>query len=91
MIPNENVSQVRVELERIERALRDPQTDERYCQLYAAQQALAWALSPSEFMSPFTAIQLGRVRSLTGTLEGSEDCQAARRLPRSSDTYSHCA
>ena len=72
------------ELERIERALREPQTDERYCQLYAAQQALVWALNPDAFASPYSTIQRGLVRPLKGTQEGSEDCRGDSRLPQSS-------
>jgi hypothetical protein len=71
------------ELERLEKALGEPQTDERYCQLYAAQQALAWAVDPDGFASPYATIQRGLVRPLTGTREGSEDCQAALRQERS--------
>lgn len=52
------------ELRRIEVALHEPQTDERYCQLYAAQQALGWALEPTGFMSPYDTIQRGRVQPL---------------------------
>jgi hypothetical protein len=52
------------ELNRIEAALREPQTDERYCQLYAAQQALAWATEPDGFKSPYETIQRGLVQPL---------------------------
>jgi hypothetical protein len=82
MIPNvifsENQDQIQRELERIECALRDPQTDERYCQLYAAQQALAWALDPSGFASPFATIQRGLVMPLN-TQEARADCQVGYR------------
>jgi hypothetical protein len=78
---------VKSELERIECALRDPQTDERYCQLYAAQQALAWAMNPSGFASPFATIQRGLVRPLTSTQEDSEGCRALPRHFSSSDTH----
>lgn len=79
-----NQDQLTSELERIERALRDPQTDERYCQLYAAQQALAWARTPGGFMSPFETIQRGLVQPLRRDIpEGLEDCPAGPRLVRS--------
>jgi hypothetical protein len=81
------MDQLRIELERIERALGDPQTDERYCQLYAAQQALAWALDPSTMMSPYEAIQRGRVIPPNGIREDSKDCPADPRRSRFSGTY----
>jgi hypothetical protein len=71
------------ELARLEAALREPQTEERYCQLYAAQQALAWATEPVGFATPYETILRGRIQPLTGTLEGSEDCSAEARPPRS--------
>jgi hypothetical protein len=37
-------------------------------EVYAAQQALSWALDPQAFKSPYAM--------LMGTQEGSEDCQA---------------
>jgi hypothetical protein len=47
------------ELERISEAVRvrqkSPETDE-YRQLYAAQQALSWALEPSGFRAPYETI-----------------------------------
>jgi hypothetical protein len=80
----QNKGQVARELERLEKALREPQTDDRYCQLYAAQQALAWALDPSAAASPYATIQRGLVKPLRGTQEGSADCQAVGRPPESS-------
>jgi hypothetical protein len=59
------------ELDRLEVALREPQTESRYCQLYAAQQALAWALDPTGFAAPYDTIQRGRVLPLTDTQEDS--------------------
>jgi hypothetical protein len=78
---------IRTELDRIETALRDPQTDERYCQLYAAQQALAWAMNPSGFASPFATIQRGLVRPLS-IPEGLRDYRAECRHSSSLDTCS---
>jgi hypothetical protein len=75
------------EFERIEEALRQPQTDARYCQLYGAQQALAWALEPNGIATPYETIQRGLVRPLTvDTPEGSRDCQESPRPVGSSDT-----
>ena len=68
------------ELDRIAIALRRAPSPECYARLYAAQQALSWALEPRGFKSPYEAI--------TGTQGDSEDCPAnPRRLP-SSDTCS---
>ena len=50
------------ELEKIEVALREPQTEERYCALYGAQQALCWTMNPVGFASPYRTIQRGLVR-----------------------------
>jgi hypothetical protein len=44
------------ELDRIEAALRQPQSGNRYVELYAAQQALAWASEPTGFASPYAMI-----------------------------------
>jgi hypothetical protein len=41
--------------------------DQHHSELYAAQQALAWALEPDGIRSPYKMIM--------GTQEGSEDCQ----------------
>lgn len=65
------------ELRRIEQALRDPQPADRYCQLYAAQQALAWALEPSGFAEPYIVICEGRVQAIEGIQEDS----ASRHTP----------
>ena len=54
------------ELNRIEAALRQPQSGNAYIELYAAQQALVWALEPTGFASPY--------KMITGTQAGSADC-----------------
>lgn len=58
------------ELDKIAKAMRSPGlAPERYCQLYAAQQALAW--SSGQFAeAPCEVIMSGRVQPLMGTLEG---------------------
>jgi hypothetical protein len=65
------VSFIQRELNRIEIALRQPQSRNHYAELYVAQQALAWALDPTGFAAPLTMI--------TGTPAGSEDCPAELR------------
>jgi hypothetical protein len=61
------MSFVQRELNRIQGALTlHPQ---RHAELYAAQQALAWALEPTGIKPPSDAIVMG-------TLEDSEDCSA---------------
>jgi len=55
---------MQTELERLANALREPQSDERFCQFYAAQQALAWALDPVSARSPFDTISDGQVQPL---------------------------
>lgn len=68
---------VQRELERIECALHEPQSSERYCQLYAAQQALSWTLEPSGFASSYETIVSGKVHPLIkDTQADSEDCSA---------------
>jgi hypothetical protein len=57
---------VQRELDRIAVALRGAPSPECYARLYAAQQALSWALEPSGFKSPYEAI--------TGTLGEPAGC-----------------
>lgn len=66
------------EIDRIRQNLIDGTN--RHDELYAAQQALEWALDPNGIKSPYTMI--------TGTQEGSEGCLARRHQPRSSNTCS---
>ena len=56
------------ELKRINMALNDPEYSEKYQELYAAQQALSWALDPYGFAKPYELV--------TDTLEGSKDYSA---------------
>ena len=55
---------------------------ERFNQLYAAQQAVAWASDPDGFKSPFLLIM--------GTQEGLGDCSARSRPPEFSDNRDPC-
>jgi hypothetical protein len=63
------MSFVQRELDRIGTALQQPQSDNRYAELYAAQQALKWAIEPADFKSPYDML-------VTSTPEDSEGCQA---------------
>jgi hypothetical protein len=71
-----NVDETRVEAElaRIRGRLVGPAPQE-HAALYAAQQALSWALEPNGFRSPYDMI--------TGRREGSGGCSAESRLPPS--------
>ena len=54
---------ISAELSRIESELRTNQKKTKiWCQLYAAQQALTWALTPNGFASPSKAILRGDCR-----------------------------
>jgi hypothetical protein len=63
------------ELAQISLALRDPDNREQYSRLYAAQQALSWALEPDGFRRPYDTIK--------DIQEGLEDCSAPSHLPLS--------
>jgi len=52
------------QLEDIREALAVETDAERYCQLFAAQQALSWTLNPTMFDSPLNTIQRGAVQPL---------------------------
>lgn len=70
---------VQRELEGIQCALRAPLSDDRYCQLYAAQQALSWVQEPWGFATPYDVIMGGKVQPLIGDIqEGSTDCLVPR-------------
>ena len=58
---------VHAELRRIRARLLAPEPNE-HAGLYAAQQALNWALNPSQYAPPF--------RTVTGILEEPEGCCA---------------
>lgn len=63
------MSFVQRELDKIAGALREPHLADKYEQLYAAQQALSWALNPSGFRAPYDEIM--------GILAAPEDCPAS--------------
>lgn len=58
------------ELTRIREKLLDIKSGEKYDQLYAAQQALAWAHDPEAVESPYKMI-------MRDTLEEPKDCQVS--------------
>ena len=61
------MSFIQRELDRIERALAEPRATDEYSRLYAAQQALAWALEPKGFKAPYDMVM--------GTPSTPEDCR----------------
>ena len=71
------MSPIQGELERLSRSLREPQSPERYAQLYAAQQALAWAVDPETYAGPESTIQCGLVQPPTCTQEAQANCSDA--------------
>lgn len=71
------MSFIQRELDSVSAALRDSANADRYEQLYAAQQALAWALEPQGFRALCTMILP------TGTPEGSGDYSAPLHQPLS--------
>lgn len=55
------VERIKAENIRINQALIEPDTtDDRYRELYAAQQALGWALDPSTAHSPYETIMANK-------------------------------
>lgn len=69
------MSFIRRELDRIGAALRDPQSSNCRAELYAAQQALAWASEPVGFAAPYATIM--------GIQEAPIDCSERIRPPSS--------
>ena len=63
------------ELARLNRALDQGAGNPRYPEIYAAQQALAWACDPEAFRAPWDY--------LSGIPASSEDCLAVRRPAQS--------
>jgi hypothetical protein len=59
--------QIQEELDHIAGALRRAPSPERYSRLYAAQQALSWALDPTSFRAPYSAV-MSTPADLTGCL-----------------------
>ncbi len=69
------MSFVQRELDRISKALREQPTAKNYDELYAAQQALSWALDPEGAKRPMAFLR--------GIQEGSEGCSVDHRPPSS--------
>jgi hypothetical protein len=74
---------VQRELERLESALHEAQSESAYRELYAAQQALSWALEPSGFKAPYDTITEGLIQPLMGTQGGLGDCSDVLHQPPS--------
>ena len=64
------MSFVQTELDRIGNAIRHSNPVPHYDELYAAQQALLWALEPETFKAPYDLLV-----PVSGILQGSEDCR----------------
>ena len=85
MSDSDGFKRIESELARVSARLREEAgAAGLYCQLYAAQQALAWALDPELAAAPLGVIVTGRVQPLTDTQEGSGGCSDALRQPLSS-------
>ena len=68
------------DLERVSEKLQaGPLADEERGRLYAAQQALAWALEPTSFKAPYDMIVGASIPA------GSEDCPAGNGHSQFSD------
>jgi hypothetical protein len=71
------------EADRLRSALTQTPAGAIYDRLYAAQQAVVWAVDPETFRAPYDLI--------TGTPEGSEGCLAENGHSPSSSTLDHHA
>jgi hypothetical protein len=68
------MDRIQEELDRIALALHETQPSNIYCQLYSAQQALAWAQEPAQARSPYETITEGLVQPIiSDTREAPED------------------
>src|SRR5438067_1800556 len=76
------MSLIQEELDRVTRALHEPQEPNRYGQLYAAQQALAWVVDPDTYAAPGATILDGLVQPPTCTPEGQVGCLPIVVRPR---------
>ena len=63
------MSFVQRELDKINAEIVKGTTPQRHAELYAAQQALAWAIEPAGIKSPYNQVM--------GIREGSEDCSGS--------------
>ena len=69
------MSFIKRELDRIRHVLCDPSKHNRYDELYAAQQALEWALEPHGYASP--------MKMITDIPGDSIGCSAPAHQPQS--------
>lgn len=70
------------ELRKIESALHQEEDEGRKRELYAARQALGWALEPRGYKAPYNMIM--------GILPEKEDCLVHNHPLLTSDTSCHC-
>ena len=77
-MPQESQEIIEAELARIEARLAAYPAPFEHAGLFAAQQALQWAMKPEAFASPYDAV--------TGRRPGSEDCLAGSCPPPLSDS-----
>lgn len=73
---------VQREIDRLNAEIAKVSDGNRQAELYAAQQALSWALDPDGFRSPYDM--------LMGIPVNSEDCQAEPRPAPFLDISGHC-
>ena len=77
---------VQRELDRIGAALTQSDPVPRYDELYAAQQAVMWALDPETYKAPFDLLA-----PVSGTPEDSKGCLAGNDHSESLDISGHRA
>lgn len=61
------MSFIKRELDRVTTAMQGADTNDQYVQLYAAQQALSWALDPEAAAAPLEVILSGRAERVTSS------------------------
>jgi hypothetical protein len=80
------MSLIQKELDRIGETIRQPHPVPRYDELYAAQQALMWALDPETYKAPYDLLA-----ATIGIPEDSEGCPAGNDHSASLGTLDHRA
>jgi hypothetical protein len=78
------MSFVQRELDRIGEAIRHSNPVPRYDELYAAQQALLWALEPETYKAPYDMLA-----STNDSPQGSEGCLGESGRSASSNNLGH--
>lgn len=75
------MSFIQREIDRVASEMEAARGTVKYRELYAARQALSWALEPGGFASPYNMIM--------GILATKADCSVPPRPPQSSDISAH--